>query len=152
MVFADLFHSFNGYTVTTDKATEDHMVMRTATTNAAYHRTVRLDIREVTRRLNAALGATLVSALSGAKDTKLSHKWAKENGPEPRPEAVKRLSFAYEQWQIVSDAEGEHTARVWFIGANPWLEYDTPVNAIREGRFSEVAAAAKALVDDTFSG
>ena len=56
------------------------------------------------------------------------------------------------EWQKVCEAEGEHTARVWFIGANPWLGYDTPVNAIREGRLSAVAGAAQALVDDSFSG
>ena len=122
------------------------------TQNPAYRRAIALDVREVTRRLNASLGGTLVSALAGSSDTKTSHKWAKSTGPSPRPETVKRLYFAYEQWQKVSEAEGEHTARVWFIGANPWLEYDTPVNAIREGRLPEVATAAQALVDDSFSG
>jgi len=128
------------------------MVTKTPVDTAAYRKTIRLDVREITRRLNAALGGTLVSALAGSKDTKASHKWAKEGGPQPRPEAVKRLAFAYEQWQKVTDAEGEHVARVWFIGANPWLEYDTPVNSIREGRFREVNHAAQALVDDSFSG
>lgn len=128
------------------------MATKTPVQNAAYQRTVRLDIREITRRLNAALGGTLVSALAGSKDTKSSHKWAKENGPQPRPEAVKRLAFAYEQWQRVADAEGEHVARVWFIGASPWLDYDTPINAIREDRLKEVNRAAQALIDDSFSG
>lgn len=123
-----------------------------AARTAAYRQAITLDVREVTRRLNAALGGTLVSALAGVTDTKLSHKWAKEDGPQPRPEAVKRLYFAYESWQQVADAEGEHTARVWFIGANPWLDSDTPVHAIREGHLREVAAAVKALVDDSFSG
>lgn len=123
-----------------------------ATHNSAYRRAIALDVREVTRRLNASLGGTLVSALAGSSDTKSSHKWAKATGPQPRPETVKRLVFAYEQWQKVAEAEGEHVARVWFIGANPWLYYDTPVNAIREGRLPEVATAAQALVDDSFSG
>lgn len=120
--------------------------------NSAYRRAIALDVREVTRRLNASLGGTLVSALAGSSDTKSSHRWAKDDGPQPRPETVKRLVFAYEQWQKVSEAEGEHVARVWFIGANPWLGYDTPVNAIREGRLKDVANAAQALVDDSFSG
>ena len=120
--------------------------------NAAYREAIVLDVREVTRRLNASLGGTLVSALAGASDTKSSHKWAKATGPNPRPETVKRLYFAYEQWKKVAEAEGEHVARVWFIGANPWLGYDTPVNAIREDRLPEVASAAQALVDDSFSG
>lgn len=119
---------------------------------AAHRDTVRLDIREVARRLNTSLGGTLVAALAGAKDTKASLKWAKEDGPSPRPEVMKRLSFAHEQWQRVADAEGEHVARVWFIGANPWLDYDTPINAIREGRFREVGIAANAMIDDAFSG
>lgn len=124
----------------------------TKITNPAYQRAIRLDVREVARRLNAALGGTLVSALAGSKDAKASHKWAKEGGPEPRPEAVKRLTFAYEQWQKVAEAEGEHVARVWFIGANPWLEYETPINAIREGHFKQVGIAAQAVIDDSFSG
>lgn len=128
------------------------MVPNTPVDMAAFQRTIRLDVREVTRRPNAALGGTLVSALAGSKDIKASHKWANEGGPQPRPEAVKRLTFAYEQWQRVADAEGEHVARVWFIGANPWLKYDTPVNSIREGRFREVGHAAQALIDDSFSG
>ena len=128
------------------------MVTQTPTNTAAYQRAIRLDIREVTRRLNAALGGTLVSALAGSKDAKASHKWAKEGGSQPRPEAAKRLTFAYEQWQKVTDVEGEHVARAWFIGANPWLEYDTPIHAIREGRLREVSHAAQALIDDSFSG
>ncbi|AWB90090.1 hypothetical protein [Homoserinimonas hongtaonis] len=119
---------------------------------SAYHRTIQLDVREITRRLNAALGGTLVATLAGSKDTKISHKWAKEGGSAPRAEAVRRLTFAYEQWQKVVEAEGEHVARLWFIGANPWLDYDTPVNAIREGRYKEASNAAQALVDDSFSG
>lgn len=122
------------------------------TPNVAYRRAISLDVRETTRRLNASLGGTLVSALAGSSDAKSSHKWAKDDGPQPRPETVKRLVFAYEQWQKVAGAEGEHVARVWFIGANPWLDYDTPINAIREGLLRDVANAAQALVDDSFSG
>ncbi|HEY5221591.1 MAG TPA: hypothetical protein VIJ18_00860 [Microbacteriaceae bacterium] len=126
--------------------------MANAVTGTAHLRAIRLDIREVTRRLNAALGGTLVSALAGSKDSKASHKWAKDGGPAPRPETIRRLMFAYEQWQRVTEAEGEHVARVWFIGANPWLGYDTPITAIREGRFKDVNIAAQALIDDAFSG
>lgn len=128
------------------------MAVKTSVKNSAYKHAIRLDVREVVRRLNAALGGTLVSALAGSADKKASHKWAKDGGPQPRPETVRRLSFAYEQWQKVSEAEGEHVARVWFIGANPWLGYDTPVNAIREERYKDVAVAAQALVEDTYSG
>lgn len=123
-----------------------------AAQNAAFREAITLDVREVTRRLNASLGGTLVSTLARASDTKTSHRWAKGDGPQPRPEAAKRLIFAYEQWQKIAGAETEHVARLWFIGANPWLEYDTPINAIREGRLKDVADASQALIDDSFSG
>lgn len=120
--------------------------------SSAYRRAISLHPREITRRLNASIGAALVSALAGSSDTKSSLKWAKANGPQPRQDSIKRLVFAYEQWLKVAEAEGEQVARVWFIGANPWLGYDTPVNAIRRGQFQQVAAAAVALADDSFNG
>ena len=52
----------------------------------------------------------------------------------------------------MAEAEGEHVARMWFIGSNPWLDHDSPIDAIREDRFKEVAAAATAMVEDGFSG
>ncbi|RYF46926.1 MAG: hypothetical protein EOO27_38445 [Comamonadaceae bacterium] len=114
--------------------------------------TVCLDVPEVTRRLNSALGETLVALLAGATDLNLSSEWARVGGLQPGTEAVVRLRFAYEQWQIVSDAEGEDVARLWFIGASPWLDCDTPVNAIRNGLLKHVAHAAHAVVEDAFSG
>jgi hypothetical protein len=123
-----------------------------ATKHDAHARTIKLDVREVTRRLNAALGGTLVSTLAGSKDTKASYKWAKESGPQPGAGVVKRLIFAYEQWQKVSESEGEHVARIWFISANPWLDYETPIMAIREDRLKDVGNAVRALIDDSFSG
>jgi hypothetical protein len=121
--------------------------VRTAHSNAA-----KLDVREIARRLNQQLGATLVAGLTGSKDRKISYKWAQHDGPAPKEPAVRRLQFAYAQWSLIAEVEGEHVARMWFIGSNPWLESDTPIDGIREGNFKEVAAAAQAFVDDTFSG
>lgn len=47
-----------------------------------------LSIREITRRLNAGLGPTLVAGLAGAKDARISREWSKHDGPyrvPPRP-------------------------------------------------------------------
>ncbi|MDJ0323147.1 hypothetical protein QMG61_05140 [Cryobacterium sp. PH31-AA6] len=109
-------------------------------------------IREVTRRLNAALGDTLVAALAGSDDPKAPHEWAKEDSLLPGNGIITRLAFAYAQWQKIAEYEGERVARMWFVGANPWLDNDTPANAIREGHHEEVARAAQALIDDSFSG
>lgn len=118
----------------------------------AHTRTIKLDVREITRRLNGSLGGTLVASLAGSKDAKLPYRWAKADGPAPKNEAMRRLQFAYEQWTMLAEAEGEHVARAWFIGANPWLEYDTPITAIREDRFKDAGKAVRAVLDDSFSG
>ena len=112
----------------------------------------RADVREIARRLNAALGGTLVSVLAGSQDATASRGWAKVGGPHPSVGAVERLVLAHEQWRRIADAEGLHVARAWFVGANPWLQNDTPVNAIREGRLVEVTHAAQAVLDDSFGG
>jgi hypothetical protein len=118
----------------------------------AHTRMIKLDVREIVRRLNGSLGGTLVASLAGSKDAKLPYRWAKADGPAPKNEAMRRLQFAYEQWTMLAEAEGEHVARAWFIGANPWLEYDTPITAIREDRFKDTGKATQAVLDDSFSG
>lgn len=123
-----------------------------ATTRAAHAASAKAGIREITRRLNSALGSTLVASMAGSNDPKISYKWARTDGPKPRIDAVRRLQFAHTQWLAIAASEGEQVARMWFIGSNPLLDYDTPVDAIREDRFKEAAAAAAAMVEDGFLG
>ncbi|WP_371031211.1 hypothetical protein [Pseudoclavibacter sp. JSM 162008] len=111
-----------------------------------------LDVREVARRRNAALGATLVSTLAGSADARASYQWARKTSPRPGAEVGERLVFAYEQWQKIADAEGELVARLWSIGANPRLGDDIPIVAIQADRFEDVRQAAQAPIDDSFSG
>jgi hypothetical protein len=114
--------------------------------------TARLGIREIVRQLNSALGATLVAALAGSKDPKISYRWARTDGPEPRPEAQARLQLAHRAWTAVSSVEGEHVARLWFVGANPWLDEVSPIEAIKGMRAKDVMGAAAAMTEDRFSG
>jgi hypothetical protein len=124
----------------------------TTTTGAAYLSASQLGIREIVRRLNAALGPTLVAGLAGAKDKRISHKWAREDGPEPNAAAIRRLIDGYRAWTEISQAHGEHVARLWFIGSNPWLSEDSPVEALMEDRFKEVRAAVQAMIEESFAG
>lgn len=110
--------------------------------------TARLGIREIVRQLNSALGATLVAALAGSKDPRISYKWAKVDGPAPNNKAVARLMLAHRAWKTVSEIEGEHVARLWFIGANPWLDEVSPIEAIFEMRSKKVIVAAEAMIED----
>lgn len=120
--------------------------MEILTPTAQHGRTMRMDIHQIVRELNAALGPTLVASLAGSKDRKLPIRWAKEDGPEPRAEFARRLTFAHRQWTSLSAADGEHVARQWFIGGNPFLGENTPITAIREDRHSEVADAVTSFI------
>lgn len=118
----------------------------------AHAETARLGVREMVRQLNSALGATLVAALAGNRDRKISYRWAREDGPVPKDESVARLQLAHRAWSVLSAAEGEHVARMWFIGANPWLGEVSPVEAIRDNRSREVMNAVTAMIEDRFAG
>lgn len=118
---------------------------------AAHGGTARLGIREIVRQLNSALGATLVAALAGSKDAKISYRWARTDGPEPRAEAQARLQLAHRAWTAVTGVEGEHVARLWFVGANPWLGEVSPIEAIKDMRAKDVMGAAAAMTEDRFS-
>lgn len=110
------------------------------------------DIRDTVRQLNAKLGPTLVSALAGARTHTASRQWAEPEGALPDAEAQARLLLALQVWIVVAEADGDDVARLWFIGANPWLGEDTAITAIREDRSQEVLNAATAMATDAFSG
>ena len=50
-----------------------------------------------------------------------------------------RLRFAHRTLLLVTSFKGEHVSRAWFIGLNPRLNEDSPINAIHDGRFREVS-------------
>lgn len=51
-------------------------------------------------------------------------------------------SVAHRAWTAVSSVEGEHVAHLWFVGANPWLDEVSPIEAITAMRAKDVMAAA----------
>lgn len=93
-----------------------------------------------------------MAALAGSKDRKISYRWAREDGPVPKDESVARLQLAHRAWTSLSSAEGEHVARMWFIGANPWLGEASPIEAIRNDRSQEVMNAVSVMIEDRFTG
>ena len=91
-----------------------------------------MNIHQVARELNAALGPTLVAALAGTRDRDQPAQWAQPDGPEPGSEFAQRLRFAHEQWGHLTAGEGDDVARLWFIGGNPRFGEDNAVTAIRK--------------------
>lgn len=125
--------------------------MTTLTRNQTHGRTARMDIHQVVRELNDALGPTLVAALSGIKDRKQPSRWASPTGPVPGAASQQRLQLAHSEWTRVRAQEGEHVARSFFIGGNPMLGEDTPITAIREDRSADLVAAVDAFLEGSGS-
>ena len=104
-------------------------------------------IRAVARKLNAALGPTMVAAATGTKNRQLPTEWATAGGPRPGVYEERKLRFALEQWNRISDFDGPEVARIWFLGGNPTLGEKTPLTAIREGRYEDVRTAVATYTD-----
>lgn len=123
--------------------------MSVSAMSQAHAETVRLGIHEVVRRMNSHLGATVVAALAGSKDSKSPYRWAKDTTPQA--DAEERIRTSHRVWMFIADAESDHVARAWFMGSNPSLGETSPVLALREDRSREVIEAAEAFVNDAWS-
>lgn len=119
--------------------------MAVGTDVGTHQETTKLDLNEVVQHLNTHLGPTLVALLAGVSDRKLPGKWASK-AVTPRHEAEKRLRAAHRAWITVATSETDHVARAWFIGANPLLEEDSPIEALRAGQVKAVLNAANHFV------
>lgn len=109
------------------------------------------DIRALITELNSKLGPTLVAALAGSKDHQASKQW-EAGTASPTDREAERIRFALGIWHKIAEAEGDDVARLWFMGANPWLNDDPAVWAIHQDRFGEVENAANAMVNGAFNG
>lgn len=107
-------------------------------------------IHQIVAELNAQLGATLVAALSGTRNSKEPYGW-EAGDSQPGKEEEKRLRLAHELFHVLAAEEGGDVARAFFIGSNPVLNDDTIVTALREGRFDEARAAVRAFITDAWT-
>jgi len=100
--------------------------------------------------LYRSIGPTLLDATIGSV-RRFRPEWELQR-VEFTDQEKERVLAAYKAFTEVAAEEDADVARLWFIGANPWLKDDTPVTAIREGRFDELNTAIQALKGDSFSG
>lgn len=117
---------------------------RTAT-DEAHERAVSFDIKDVARYLQEALGQKLVAYMADVSDNKRVGRWS-QGDQAPRIEAELRLRAAFQIFHLLLSEENSHVIRAWFIGMNPQLDDDSPVQAIHDGRLKEALAAARAFV------
>lgn len=65
--------------------------------------------------------------------------------PPAREEDLLRDTFQITQ--LLSEVEPDEVIRAWFMGMNPQLGDESPVEALREGRVRDAMAAARAFVN-----
>jgi len=114
-------------------------------TDEAHRRTVTLSTADIARFLQDTLGSALTAHIAGVKDPKMVVKWA-AGTTTPGAEREKRLRATYQVFQLILEAEDEYVARAWFIGMNPQLDDEAPADCLRESRFRDVMAAARAFL------
>lgn len=111
----------------------------------AHQKAVSFDIADIARFLQETLGQKLVAHIAGVADPKTVGHWARGE-QTPRDEADTRLRAAFQVFHLLQGEESPHTVRAWFVGLNPQLDDETPVDAIRDGRAKDVLVAAKAYI------
>jgi hypothetical protein len=79
------------------------------------------------------------------QDHKASAAWALSKRT-PQPAAEQRLRAALQVFLLLQSEENAHIARAWLIGMNPQLGDSSPAEVLRDGRFKDVQAAARAYI------
>lgn len=124
------------------------MTINATATNArtnAHTDALQISIQDVTSELARVLGRQLLCVIVD-KATRTIQRWI--NGEsEPGADDERRLRNAYQIYLLLSSVEGDHTIRAWFVGMNPQLEDDSPVDALAADRARDVMSAARAFVN-----
>ncbi|MGO4856208.1 hypothetical protein [Arthrobacter sp. 2MCAF14] len=110
-----------------------------------------METPEVVQELSDVLASRLVAALAGVQDLDQVRQWVRGD-LEPAQPVQRRLRFAQNVLHEIESSQGRKAAQAWALSVNPRLGYDSPIKAIREDRFQETAAAAKALLEDAYDG
>jgi hypothetical protein len=116
-------------------------------TKHAHRQAVESTPDDMARFLQDALGQKLVAYITNVSAPRTVARWV-ANDRKPGPEAEERLSAAFYIFRLLTGVESSYVVRAWFAGLNPLLDDSSPATVIREGRFREAAAAAKAFASD----
>lgn len=101
--------------------------------------------RDLADQLRRWLGRPLVARLTGMADPNNVSRWAR-GVADPEPGRVAKMRLAAEAFIMLTQLFGsEDSARDWFTGANPFLNYEMPVDVIRNGESERIHRAVRAI-------
>ena len=120
--------------------------MRVSDGNLESHRqAVSESVQDITRFLVDLLGTGLVAALANVEVVTVRRWAAGENTPTTVRE--RRLRTAAQVSRLLGTVDADHTVRAWFIGMNPQLGDDAPIDVIAHDGYKDVLTAARAFID-----
>lgn len=96
----------------------------------------------------AALSLEDVASIVGASPRSV-YRWARGTS-DPRANARDRLLQVAAVVRELSDTLTPDGAYVWLFAPNPFLDYDRPVDLLRDGEYKRVLGAIEGLKDGVF--
>lgn len=119
--------------------------VKTAHTRAL-RESVKISLSDLVQELRTTLGTPFVAEIANV-DRKTVSRWCtSDEDVAMRPASEKHLRAAFQVFQMLTAAgDAPATVRGWFMGMNPQLDDDSPIEALSEGRTREVMAAARAF-------
>lgn len=114
---------------------------------AAHRRAVESTPADMVRFLQDALGQKLVAYIANVSTPRTVARWVNEDRTMGS-NAADRIAAAFQIFRLIVVAESDHVVRGWFAGLNPLLDDESPATVIREGRYREAMAAARAFVSN----
>jgi len=110
----------------------------------AHNDSIQISTQDVASELARVLGRQLLGIIVD-KGARTVQRWiAGEHSPSTDDE--KRLRNSYQVYLLLATVEGDYTIRAWFMGMNPQLQDESPVEALASDKAPEVMAAARAFV------
>ncbi len=106
---------------------------------------MRVPLQTMVQELKEALSTQLVTFMTG-QSSRTVQRWASGEIQDIREESKRRLVTAYEILQLINRFEAPGVAATWFIGQEPQLDFDMPIEAIQRGELEDALAAARTFV------
>jgi len=112
----------------------------------AHRRAMEAPVANVVGFAQELLSRRVTAYIVGVKDAKTITRWANGDVAGIRDIGMeRRLRLVYEIGQMLLERDTEQTVRAWFVSSNPYLDDISPIEAIHDGKASEVKAAAHAF-------
>lgn len=115
-------------------------------TRSAHAAAVRTPIRDILRILTESLGVRVVAAIFDVNERTI-RRWLESESPRLGAEDERHLRDTFQAFDLIASVDDPHVARAWFLGMNPNLDDQSPIDVLVTRETRTVVAAARAYVN-----